>query len=582
MECLAILFRLGKRTGLASILACLFAGIWMTPAAAGEPVTLYLQWYHQFQFAGYYAALEKGYYRELGLDVSIVEGGPGVQTFKKVVSAPGRYGTAHGAGLLLNRAKGEPLVALAVIFQHSPNVIIARSDRGITTPHHLVGTRTVIWPGGHVELSAMLLNEGIDPAPFRHKARGNNVSDLIAGRVDAIDGYITNEVFTVRSAGTKINIIRPSNYGVDFYGDTLISSEREVRDHPKRADAFRKASLLGWKYALAHPNEIIALIATKYSARKSRGHLLYEAKETKKLILPDLVKIGHMNPGRWKKMAATLVAVGMIKPKAVLGTYLYDPARQKQERLRRNQNYSIWGVAGTVIFLAIFLGWGWAWSLRRSVRTATASLNNSLAEKEVLLKEIHHRVKNNLQVISSMLSLQAGTETDNRSVKALKESQRRIKVMARIHENLHRSNDLTSINARDYLDTIIEDTKATYGNGAQRITYRLDADDIFIDVDHAIACGQILSELLSNSAKHAFPNGRSGKIDVTLRREDGGLVEFIVADDGKGIPEGVELEHTETLGMRLVYALAKQMGGTVNVDRSDGTRVEITFSENPS
>ena len=206
----------------------------------------------------------------------------------------------------------------------------------------------------------------------------------------------------------------------------------------------------------------------------------------------------------------------------------------------------------------------------------------SLKEKEVLLREIHHRVKNNLQVISSMLSLQASTETDNRSLKALEESQRRVKVMARIHENLHQSDDLSSIYARDYLNTIVEDTIASSGDDRQRISSRLDVDDIIFDVDCAIACGQIVSELLSNSLKYAFPNDQSGNIKVSLHRRDGGRIELTVADDGKGFPDNFDLEQAKTLGMRLVHALAMQLSGVVKIDGSGGTRVQIAFPENPS
>ena len=215
-------------------------------------------------------------------------------------------------------------------------------------------------------------------------------------------------------------------------------------------------------------------------------------------------------------------------------------------------------------------------------KRAEDQIKASLKEKEVLLREIHHRVKNNLQVISSMLSLQASTETDNRSLKALEESQRRVKVMARIHENLHQSDDLSSIYARDYLNTIVEDTIASSGDDRQRISSRLDVDDIIFDVDCAIACGQIVSELLSNSQKHAFPNGQSGNIKVSLHRRDGGRIELTVADDGKGLPDNFDLEQAETLGMRLVHALAMQLSGVVKIDGSGGTRVQITFQENPS
>ncbi len=294
-------------------------------ASANEDVTLHLQWYHQFQFAGYYAAQEKGFFREEGLDVTIVEGGPGTENFKAVLSAPGNYGTAHASGLLAHRANGEPLVVLASIFQHSPNAIIARADRGIQNPHDLVPGRTVIWPGGHVELSAMLLSEGVSPAPFLHEVDGSHLQDLLDGKIDAIDGYVTNEALSIREAGVPIVIISPVTYGVDFYGDVLMTSERELREHHGRTKAFRAASLRGWEYAMEHPQEIVELIVSEYSAKPSRKHLLSEAEATKPLVLNPLVEIGHTNPGRWQRMADTLAALDMAKTGIQAEDFLFDP-----------------------------------------------------------------------------------------------------------------------------------------------------------------------------------------------------------------------------------------------------------------
>ena len=214
-------------------------------------------------------------------------------------------------------------------------------------------------------------------------------------------------------------------------------------------------------------------------------------------------------------------------------------------------------------------------------KRAEDQIKASLEEKEVLIQEIHHRVKNNLQVVSSILSLQAGAETDFQSLGALRECQRRVKVMARIHENLHQTEDLTSINAKDYLNTVVGDTIASSWHDAQGISSRLEVDDIVIDVDHAVACGQIVSELLSNSLKHAFPDGQSGNIVVSLHRRDEGRTELTVADDGKGLPQDFDLERAESLGMRLVHALAMQLSGVIEVDVSGGTRVQITFPEKP-
>ena len=154
--------------------------------------------------------------------------------------------------------------------------------------------------------------------------------------------------------------------------------------------------------------------------------------------------------------------------------------------------------------------------------------------------------------------------------------------MARIHETLHQSDDLASINARDYLDTLVEDTKASSRQNAQGISFHLEADDIIFDVDHAVPCGQIISELLSNSLKHAFADGQSGNIEVSLHRRDGGKIELTVADDGTGLAEGFDLQRAETLGMKLVQALAMKLSGDIEVDGSGGTRVQITFPEKSS
>ena len=206
----------------------------------------------------------------------------------------------------------------------------------------------------------------------------------------------------------------------------------------------------------------------------------------------------------------------------------------------------------------------------------------ALQEKEVLIQEIHHRVKNNLQVVSSILSLQAATQTDKHSIEVLKERQRRVFVMARLYDSLHHSGGLTSINVRDYLNAIVEDTKASSGDNREDLSFHLEADDIYFNVDQAMTCGQIISELLSNCLKHAFPSGQSGKIEISLRRREGHTIEMIVADDGKGCPKNFDIQKTETLGITLVRALTRQLNGVVHLDGGGGTRIKITFQEIPA
>ena len=198
-------------------------------------------------------------------------------------------------------------------------------------------------------------------------------------------------------------------------------------------------------------------------------------------------------------------------------------------------------------------------------------------EKEVLLKEVHHRVKNNLQIISSMLSLQARAEPDAASRKALEECQRRVKVMARIHESLHQSNNVSAVDAREYINAIAADTVDSSWINSQKVETVVEVDKINIDIDTAIVCGQIFSELYSNCIKHAFPDERSGSIKVTMRRADKGRMELKVVDDGIGLSESFNIHKSTTLGMKLVGALTTQLNGAISIDGSCGTSVWITF-----
>ena len=212
-------------------------------------------------------------------------------------------------------------------------------------------------------------------------------------------------------------------------------------------------------------------------------------------------------------------------------------------------------------------------------KRAEDQIKAALAEKEVLLQEIHHRVKNNLQVISGMLWFQANAENNTHTAEVLRDSYRRVMLMAQIHESLYRQGDLNGINARDLLNTLVSDTKASVGGVSEHLSFHVDVDEIPLDVDHANAYGQIISELIANSLKHAFANGQSGNIEVSLHRGDGGAIELSVTDDGKGLPEDFDLDQTKTLGLQLVSSLAAKLGGETHIDGSGGTRVRINFPE---
>ena len=201
----------------------------------------------------------------------------------------------------------------------------------------------------------------------------------------------------------------------------------------------------------------------------------------------------------------------------------------------------------------------------------------SLKEKEVLLKEIHHRVKNNLQVMSSLINLQARYITDEQALQTLKEIQNRIQSMALIHEKLYQSEDMVRINFREYIQSLTAYLYQTYGVQLVAITLKSNVDDIFLDIDTAVPCGLIVNELVSNSLKHVFTEGMKGEIHIDFHLDTDNQLTLTVSDNGVGFPQDLDFRKTESLGLRLVVMLTEQLEGTIKLDRSDGTKFEITF-----
>lgn len=202
-------------------------------------------------------------------------------------------------------------------------------------------------------------------------------------------------------------------------------------------------------------------------------------------------------------------------------------------------------------------------------------IKNSLREKEVLLKEVHHRVKNNMQIISSLLNLQM-SGIDHEPVRhILTESQSRIRSIALVHERMYMSNDLARINFSEYLKNLSNQLLLTYRTSSGKVKLAIEGENIHIGVDQAVPCGLIMNELISNSLKHAFPGSGSGTIKIQLQSADYNTI--TLEDDGVGIPESFSLSNPQSMGMQLVSALVEQLEGKITLDRSCGTRFTITF-----
>ncbi len=201
----------------------------------------------------------------------------------------------------------------------------------------------------------------------------------------------------------------------------------------------------------------------------------------------------------------------------------------------------------------------------------------SLQEKTVLLKEVHHRVKNNLQTVTSLLNLQAVRTKNQTALDTLQETGNRVRSMALLHETLYRSETLGRVNFGNYIENICGHLFRSYGPKAAKIKLESHLEEVSVDLDQAVSCGLIINELVSNALKHAFPDGRAGRIEVELKRTPENQIVLKVADDGVGIPPEADIHQTGTLGHQLVFMLAEKLHGTVDVTRKPGTTFRISF-----
>ncbi|MGR3178605.1 MAG: histidine kinase dimerization/phosphoacceptor domain -containing protein, partial [Candidatus Anammoxibacter sp.] len=207
-------------------------------------------------------------------------------------------------------------------------------------------------------------------------------------------------------------------------------------------------------------------------------------------------------------------------------------------------------------------------------------IKESLKEKEVLLREIHHRVKNNMQIIISLLRLKARKLQNQECVDIFTDCENRIRSMALIHEQLYKSGNLSKINLDAYIRNIIDELQMSYGISKRKIKLNINVSDISLGIDTAIPCGLVVNELISNSFKYAFPEGKEGQITISIISPIGDAIEMIISDNGIGIPENIDFKHTKTLGLELVNGLVvNQLRGTIELNRNRGTEFRIGFKE---
>jgi len=355
---------------------------------ASDNITLQLKWRHQFQFAGYYAAVQQGYYRDAGLNVTLIEGSKALPPLKQVLSGHADYGIGD-AEILVSRISGQPVVALAAIFQHSPGVLLSLKQSNIQKPEDLVGKRIMMSSDGQgvYQFKAMLLKQHLDIGQMTIVPHTWRLQDLIEGKVDVISAYAMDEPGQLEQMGYEPAVISNQPYGVDFYGDVLFTSEQEIASHPERVRAFLQATKKGWLYALSHQEEMANLIAGMPGVAKrglNQQALLREADVMKPYVLTDVVPWGHMNEERWNTIAQMLADLGLVSQSFNLNGFMY----QDEQMVKRP--YLVWLVRSITVLLLI-LGATFVWNLqiRRQVIYRTQALQNEIdrrTQAEYLLK----------------------------------------------------------------------------------------------------------------------------------------------------------------------------------------------------
>ncbi len=344
-----------------------------------DSIRLHLKWWHQFQFAGYYAADLKGFYKQAGLNVKIIPADKNHPPVQAVTQGNAEFGVT-GSDIIVDHARGEKLVVLGAIFQHSPYAIISLRSKNINIPSDLIGKRIMASKDqGWVQLQALFLKEGIPLDSLKVVRHTWSNDDLVDGYADAMTGYVSVEPHQLEKKGQDLNIMLPVNYGIDFYGDVLFTTKKIGEKSPKMVDKFRQASFKGWEYALNNVDEIANYILTLPGVKErkiTKEDLLYEAAEMTKLILPEMVEIGHQNQGRWQHILDIHKELGLIKKDITLDDFIYNPVKNESGRLWR-----ILMISGIVAILLLLLFLVYSITLRNAVRKRTRQLQLEIKER---------------------------------------------------------------------------------------------------------------------------------------------------------------------------------------------------------
>lgn len=358
-----------------------------------NPITIDLGWSHQFQFAGYYAALEKGYYSEVGLNVILKESNESEKIIEKVVFGDIDYGISTGT-MLLSSVYNNKITVLAAILQQSPVTLLTLEGSGIKKLSDLKG-RTIT---AGTEIKSMLISAGVSLDSINITGQSSDIDLLLNGSHHAIINYIIDRPYN--RARTKLNFkeFRPIEYGLAFYGECLYTNLENSKNNPKQLDKLLTATIRGWEYALNNQEEIVDILINKYQVKFTKQQLLEEANILKELlILPSLYPIGTMDKTRWVQMVNILNPMGIIESDFSLDDFIYS--KENQDNLFFRRLLIVVSILASGVSIGIVALYLFNIRLRKAVAQRTMSLNAALKSEEKLIDKLEYKVHERTKVI---------------------------------------------------------------------------------------------------------------------------------------------------------------------------------------
>lgn len=291
---------------------------------AVSPITVQLKWTHQAQFAGFYAADQNGYYADEGLEVSFVEGGPDIDVQAAVLDGTAQFGIDDADALIVARAEGDPVCAVATIYRRNPRVYVAAADSGITRPEDFIGHGILTSLSGIPTLRAMMARAGIGPDQYTVEYRPKDVALFASGEFPIWSVYLTGSIYILKDAGYELNIIYPDDYGIHIYADTIYATDDFIAANPELVTRFLRATLKGWTYAVENPDAIGPMVL-EYDPNADTAVETEKMTASLPLVNTGEDYIGWMKPEKWEGMEKILREQGVLAaPVDVTEVYTMD------------------------------------------------------------------------------------------------------------------------------------------------------------------------------------------------------------------------------------------------------------------